>query len=189
MVVFQEPEGKDAAAIQEKPEEARHNTIVLLDADTRFIPRALGALIEPSHEGESDLTIANPELETRTWVSAYYLTNKVFFINQISTYCGVAMGSSLDVVKDRLDYFFDKGVKVDVDNLFARRVRECGMVIRFVQEAKVITCIPSTLRYFPRTQLRWASALIRIYRVRVSSFFRSGMVCGALVDVMPSLIK
>jgi cellulose synthase/poly-beta-1,6-N-acetylglucosamine synthase-like glycosyltransferase len=184
VVVLQEPEGKNAA-IQKGLKEARHDTIVLLDADTQVMPRALGALIEPMREGKSDLTIANPEPVTRTWVSDYYLINKLFCMNQISTYSGHAMAFRLDVVRDRLDYFFDKKVKVGVDYLFAKRVRECGMVIRFVQKAKVITCIPSTLRYFLRTELRWAAALIRIDGVRVSSLFRSGAVCGALVGVMP----
>lgn len=184
IVLLQAPEGKNAA-IQKGLKEARHDNIVLLDADTRVMPQAVGALIEPIVEGKSDLTIANPEPVTRTWVSDYYSINKLFFINQISTYSGHAMAFRLDVVKDRLDYFFDKGVKVGVDYFFAKRVRECGMVIRFIQEAKVITCTPSTLRYFFWTELRWAAAFIKIDGVRVSSLFRSGAVCGALVGVIP----
>ena len=184
VVVLQEPGGKNAA-IQKGLKEARHDIVVLLDADTRFVPGALAALIEPILEGKSDLTIANPEAVTRTWVSDYYLINKLFFINQISTYSGHAMAFRLDVVKDRLDYFFDKRVKVGVDYLFAKRMREGGMVIRFVKEAKVITCIPSTLRYFLRTELRWGGAFIRIDGVRFGSLFRSIAVCGVLVGVMP----
>lgn len=184
LVISQEPEGKNAA-IQQALSQARNEIIVLLDADTIVSEQWLKSMVAPIQEGTCDLTIANPEPIESNCISDYYMLNKAYFLDRISTFSGHSIAFEVSVVENQVDYFFDKHVKVGVDYLLAKRFIERGHEIMFSKEASVRTHLPSSLKYFVLCELRWLSALINIDGVSYRALASSGVVVGALIFIIP----
>ena len=180
VVLEQKPLGKNAA-IQAGIRKARSPVLVLLDGDTFLSKNALKELTAPLEKDQSDLTIANPFPITRTWVSEYYMISKEYLLNQISTISGVAMALKTDQVRQRLDYFFDENVRVGVDYLLAKRLAEENRKILFVPAAKVITWMPTTLKYFLLNELRWLSAYIYLTGVKWQHFGMNLLILAGIV--------
>lgn len=184
VVILQEPQGKNAA-IQKALIQARNEIVVLLDADTIVSKHWLKSMVAPIQEGVCDLTIANPEPIESNYISDYYMLNKTYFLDRISTFSGHSIAFDGAVVKKQIDYFFDKNVKVGVDYLLAKRFIERGHKIRFSKEASVRTHLPSSLKYFVLCELRWLTALINIDGVSFRTLSSSGVVVGALIFLIP----
>jgi cellulose synthase/poly-beta-1,6-N-acetylglucosamine synthase-like glycosyltransferase len=184
LVVPQRPHGKNAA-IQDGLLRASEEIIVLLDADTLMKRESLKHLVAPLEEGNSDLTIGNPEPEKRTWVSEYYRITKEFFLDQITTYPGNVMALKAELVRSRKDHFFDKTVQVGVDYFLAKKFLEEGLKVEFVKEASVVTCIPSSLRFFLRTETRWLSAYTKIEGFKYKPFFVNLCIAAGLLCLAP----
>ena len=86
----------------------------MLDADTMATEQWLKHMVAPIEQGTCDLTIANPEPLKKTWVSQYYIINRAYLLDSIVTYSGNSMAFKANIVEDRLEYFFDRNVKVGV---------------------------------------------------------------------------
>jgi len=188
VILEQGPGGKNAA-IQQGIREAGNPMIVLLDADTMVSPGWLKTMVHPIEQGDTHLTVANPEPVRKTWVSDYYTINKLYFMDQIVTYSGHAMAFRAEVVRDHLDYFFDESVKVGVDYLLAKKFLERGLGVTFAKDALVTTHIPSTFRYFWLSELRWRAALINIDGVSYTNLGRNVTVVAALICGVPVFKK
>ncbi len=184
IVIPQGPEGKNAG-IQQGIKEAKNEIIVLLDADTIVTEQWLKAMTGPIEQGGCDLTIANPEAVRKNWISDYYMLTKAYFLEEITTYSGHSIAFKADIVQSRLDYFFDKAVKVGVDYLLAKRFLEQGQKIRFVKDALVITHLPSSLKYFVLCEFRWITALISIQGVSYRALACNTVVVTALIFALP----
>lgn len=184
VVVFQKPEGKNAA-IHEGIKKAQSPVIVLLDADTVASEHWLKRMVGAIEKGTCDLAIANPEPVDNTWVSDYYTIMKGYLLDNIVTYSGNSMAFKADVVEGRLGYFFDKNVKVGVDYLLARRFMSQGLKVAFVKEASVVTHVPACLKYFVLTELRWLTARMSIDGVRYRDFLVNTVVVVALISAIP----
>lgn len=184
VVLPQKSEGKNAA-IQQGIKEAKNGTIVLLDADTIASEQWLKRMVAPIEQGTCHLTIANPEPLKKTWISQYYLINKAYLLDRIVTYSGNSMAFNADIVKDRMEYFFDSNVKVGVDYLLAKRFMSQGLKVVFARDASVVTHTPSCLKYFVLTELRWLTARINIDGVSYRGFAANTVVIGALMSAIP----
>jgi cellulose synthase/poly-beta-1,6-N-acetylglucosamine synthase-like glycosyltransferase len=184
VVLRQKPGGKNAA-IQLGFREANNAITVLLDADTIVSQQWLKSMIDPIEQNHCDLTIANPEPARRNWVSDYYMINKNYFLNSITTFSGHSMAFEASIVRNRLEYFFDKDVKVGVDYLLAKRFLEDGRKIMFAEGASVITHVASSFKYFVLTESRWLSAVISIDGVSYRSLACNATVIAALIFVIP----
>lgn len=184
IALLQRPEGKNAA-IQQGIKEAANEIIVLLDADTLVSKGWLRSMTSPIELGRCDLTIANPEPMRRNWVSDYYMITKTYFFHSITTFSGHSMAFKGDIVRKRLEYFFDEDVKVGVDYLLAKRFSEQGKQVMFSKDASVVTHLPSSLKYFILTELRWLTALISIEGPNYRSLACNITVVGALILAIP----
>ncbi len=184
VVICQAPQGKNTA-IQLGIKEAKNKIIVLLDADTIVSKEWLKRMIDPIEQGRCDLTIANPEPVEKNWVSDYYMITKAYFLDRITTFSGHSMAFETDIVRNRLDYFLDKDVRVGVDYLLAKRFFEQGREVKFVGDAHVITHLPSSLKYFVLTELRWLTALINIDGVSYRTLARNATVVAVLILAIP----
>ena len=183
-VIVQEPKGKNAA-IQQGIKEAKNDIIVLLDTDTIVSEQWLKHMVAPIEQGTCDLTIANPEPLKRTWVSHYYMIIKTSLLDSILTYSGNSMAFKAEIVKDRLEYFFDRNVKVGVDYLLAKRFMRQGLKVVFARDASVLTYTPSSFKYFVLTELRWLTALINIDGVSYRALACNTAVVAALILAIP----
>jgi cellulose synthase/poly-beta-1,6-N-acetylglucosamine synthase-like glycosyltransferase len=184
IVFHQQAAGKNAA-IQQGIKEATNEIIALLDADTIVSTHWLKSMVDPIELGTCDLTIANPEPIEKNWISDYYMLNKTYFLDSISTFSGHSIAFDVSIVENHADYFFDKHVKVGVDYLLAKRFMERGHEIVFSKEALVKTHLPSSLKYFILCELRWLTALINIDGVSCRALGSSVVVVGALVLAIP----
>ncbi len=110
---------------------------------------------------------------------------KTYFVDRITTYSGHSIAFKASIVENRLEYFFDKDVKVGVDYLLAKRVLEQGGKIAFVKDAPVRTHIPSTFKYFMLTEFRWLTAVINIDGVRYRNLASNAVIIGALISAVP----
>jgi len=184
VVLLQEPAGKNAA-IQLGLNVANNAIIVLLDADTIVSKQWLTSMLHPIAQGKTDLTIANPNPVRKNWVSDYYMITKTYFLHRITTFSGHSMAFKASDVKNRLQYFFDRDVKVGVDYLLAKRFLEQGKKIMFVKDAYVTTHIPSSPKYFVRSESRWQTAFINIDGASYRSLTSNGIIVGALAAMVP----
>jgi cellulose synthase/poly-beta-1,6-N-acetylglucosamine synthase-like glycosyltransferase len=184
IVLHQQPAGKNAA-IQRGIIEAKNAIIVLLDADTIVTNQWLENMVEPIEQGKTDLTIANPEPVRKNWVSDYYMITKTYFLHSITTFSGHSMAFKASIVEERRGYFFDEDIKVGVDYLLAKRFLEQGQRIRFAKDARVITHLPSSLKYFVLCELRWITALINIQGVSYRALASNTVVVAALLFALP----
>ena len=184
VVIMQAPGGKNSA-IQQGIQRAENGIIVLLDADTIVSRQWLKCMIDPIEQGRCDLTIANPEPVKKNWVSQYYMINKAYLLDSIVTYSGNSMAFKADIVEDRLQYFFDRKVKVGVDYLLAKRFMSQGLEVVFARDASVTTHAPSCLKYFILTELRWLTALINIDGVSYRALACNTAVVIALMLAIP----
>jgi len=184
IVLLQKPAGKNAA-IQLGFKEANNAIIVLLDADTIVSKQWLKNMVDPIEQGRTDLTIANPEPVRKNWVSDYYMITKTYSLDTITTFSGHSMAFMADIVRKRMDYFFDEDVKVGVDYLLAKRFSEQGKRIMLSKEASVVTHLPSSLKYFILTELRWLTAFIGIEGVRYRVLASNCTVVASLIFAIP----
>lgn len=184
VVLEQKPLGKNAA-IQAGIRKAQNPILVLLDGDTFLSKDTLKELTSPLETGQSDLTIANPFPIKQTWVSEYYMISKEYLLDRISTISGVAMALKTDLVRQRLDYFFDEKVRVGVDYLLAMRLMEEGRKVLFVPTAKVVTWMPTTLKYFALNELRWLSAYIHLTRIKWQVFGMNLFILAGIILLIP----
>ena len=184
IVLRQEPHGKNAA-IQRGIKEAKNDIIVLLDADTIVTERWLKNMVWPIETGDAELTIANPYPIRRNWVSDYYMIIKTYLLNDISTFSGHAIGFRANTVEKKLEYFFDRSVKVGVDYLLMTRFLEHGLKIAFISNARVVTYLPYSLKYFLRTEMRWLTAYMNIKGVSYKALFCNAAVVGSLIFAIP----
>jgi len=184
VVILQGPQGKNVA-IQQGIKEAANDTIVLLDADTIVSRQWLKCMVDPIQQGNCDLTIANPEPVVKNWVSDYYMITKTYFLEGITTFSGHSIAFKSRDVKNLLEYFFDKEVRVGVDYLLAKRFLEHGKRIKFVKDAAVITHIPSSFKYFVLTELRWLTALIHLDGVSYRTLACNSAVTASLILTIP----
>ena len=60
-----------------------------------------------------------------------------------------------------------------------------GQKIRFVKDARVITHLPSSLKYFVLCELRWITALINIQGVSYRALACNMVVVSALIFALP----
>jgi glycosyltransferase involved in cell wall biosynthesis len=179
LVLKQKPAGKNAA-IQQGVKEVRHSVIVLLDGDTSLTRNSIKQLVLPLEQQRCDLAIANPIPVRRTWVSEYYMISKEYYLQQITSYPGTAMALRTELIREKLDYFFQTNVKVGVDYLLAKRLQKEGGRVLFVPQAKVVTWIPSSLKHFYLNDLRWLTAYIALDGLKWSAL---GMNIGILVAI------
>ena len=190
-VISQRPLGKNAA-IQEGIKRAESDIIILLDADTMVNKGWIEKMVEPIEKGVCDLTIANLEPVTRSWVADFYMIRKVFvFKPQKSRFfgnldwgippgaAGVALRSC--IVKGKEKHFFDRDVYVGVDHLLFKKVSEKQGRIKYIEEAIVTTYLPSSLKYFMRVELRWLTALVSIGGLNYKELASSLTVIGTLM--------
>ena len=184
VVILQGPHGKNYA-IQQGIKEAKHDMIVLLDGDTIVSKGWLKNMVDPIQQGSCDLTIANPEPVKRNWISDYYMITKQYVLDRIVTYSGHAMAFRASTVVNRVEYFFDKQVKVGVDYLLAKRFLEDGSTCMFVKDACVITHLPSSLKYFVLSELRWLTALINIDGISYRALASNIGIVAALILAIP----
>ncbi len=184
LVILQEPRGKNAA-LQQGIKEAKNDIVVLLDADTTVSRHWLKGMVGPIEQDRCDLTIANPDPVRKNWISDYYMITKAYFLDSITTFSGHSMAFKASLVQSRLEYFFDENTKVGVDYLLAKRLLEQGRKIEFVKEAHVVTHLPSSVKYFVLTELRWLTALINIEGVNYKAFTCNATVVAALILAIP----
>lgn len=196
-VIPQRPQGKNAA-IQEGMKAARNDIIVLIDADTMVSRACLRTMLEPIEEGRCDLALANPEPLRKTWVTDFYMIRKVFaFRPHRSAIFGnfdwgicpgqQAIAFKADSIKSEEKYFFETDIKVGVDYLLCKRFVERGRKVMNIQGATVTTYLPSSLRNFLRTELRWLTALVNIDGVNWQELMSSTIVVGALVSSLVAI--
>ena len=71
-----------------------------------------------------------------------------------------------------------------VDYLLAKRFSEQGKQVMFSKDASVVTHLPSSLKYFILTELRWLTALISIEGPNYRSLACNITVVGALALIL-----
>lgn len=184
VVILQGPQGKNAA-IQQGIKQATNDIIVLLDADTIVSEQWLKSMVGPIDEGSCDITIANPEPVKRNWISDYYMITKAYLLNSLTTYSGHSMAFKASIVENRLEYFFDRNIKVGVDYLLVKRFVEEGRKSMFAKHASVITHLPSSLKYFVLWELQWVRAFTDINGVSYRSIACNTTVILALILAIP----
>jgi len=106
------------------------------------------------------------------------------FLEKISTYSGNAVAFKSEIVKSRLDYFFDTAVLVGVDCFLMKRFLEEGYRIRFAQNAIVFTHMPASLSFFLLTEMRWLTALIQIGGVNYRNALANLIVVAAMASTI-----
>jgi cellulose synthase/poly-beta-1,6-N-acetylglucosamine synthase-like glycosyltransferase len=109
------------------------------------------------------------------------MITKTYFLDSITTFSGHSMAFKASEVKNRIEYFFDKDVKVGVDYLLAKKFLEEGRKIMFARDASVTTYLPSSFRYFVLTELRWITAFIKIEGVSYRALACNIAVVAALI--------
>lgn len=95
------------------------------------------------------------------------------------------MAFRASTVVNRLEYFFDKRVKVGVDYLLTKRFLEDGKTCMFAKDAFVLTHLPSSLKYFILCELRWLTAAIDIDGVSCRALICNTIVVLSLMLVIP----
>jgi len=183
-VLVQKPEGKNAA-IHAGIQASTNRIVVLLDADTIVSKHWLKRMTMPIEQGTCDLTIANPVPIKTSFVSEYYMTEKAYMLDSITTYSGHAMAFKSEDVVHCLDYFFPKHVKVGVDYCFARRFVQEGRLICFAKDALVATHLPSTFKFFLRDEQRWLSAYLDIDGINLTNLASHSVFLAALIFTVP----
>jgi cellulose synthase/poly-beta-1,6-N-acetylglucosamine synthase-like glycosyltransferase len=184
IVIPQVLRGKNYA-IQQGIKEAKHDIIVLLDADTIVGENWLKRMVNPIEQGTCDLTTGNPEPAKKSWISDYYMITKTYLFDSITTYSGNSMAFRASIVENRLEYFFDRSIRVGVDYLLAKRFSEQGRRIMFVKDAVVKTYLPTSLKYFVLTELRWLTAHIDIDGVSWRALTCNTIMVLALITTIP----
>jgi glycosyltransferase involved in cell wall biosynthesis len=183
-VIEQKPGGKNIA-IQAGLELAQNGIIVLLDADTLPCGRCLRIMVSAIEEQEADITFANPMPIHSTWVSNFYMITKAYTLDEISFYSGHMVAFRKEVVKNRLDHFFNPNIMVGVDYFLAKKFLQEGLKALFSKEALVKTHVPWSFRYFVRAERRWLTALVGIDGINVSNLVRHAVVVWAAIFTLP----
>jgi cellulose synthase/poly-beta-1,6-N-acetylglucosamine synthase-like glycosyltransferase len=183
-VIEQKPDGKNIA-IQAGVEFAKNGIIVLVDADTLVCGSCVRIMVSAVEKKQADIAFANPIPIHSTWVANYYMIIKGYALDEISFYSGHAVAFRKEIVKKRLDHFFDPNVRVGVDYLLAKRFLEEGFNALFLKEALVKTHVPWSFPYFVRTERRWLTALVNIDGINVSNLARHAVLVWAAVFALP----
>lgn len=195
IVISQRPDGKNAA-ILDALNEAEKEIIVILDADTLVSKQWLKCMVEPIELGNCELTLANPEPMIKNWISDFYMIRKVFiFKHHRSRLFGnldwgicpgqgaIAMKAS--TIKGQENWLFDSEIKVGVDYLLINRSSILGDRVMYIEEASVMTHLPSSLKYFISVELRWLTGLLNISGVNSKELLATIIVIGALAFTVP----
>ena len=173
------------AAIQQGIREANNPVIVLLDADTIVSAQWLRSLVAPIESGDCDMTIANSEPVNRNWVADYFMIVKTYFLEEITTYPGHSIAFKADMVKSRINYFFDVDTWMGDDYVLESRAIKAGKRVTFVKEATVKTHFPCSLRYFMKIEAKWLTAYIEMNGVSWGTLIKSSLLIGSLICLFP----
>jgi len=184
VVMPQKPRGKNSA-IQQGLKEATNDIIVLLDADTIVGKHWLRNMVAPIEQGMCDLAIAGSEPLRKNWISDYYMVLKMHFLDSITTYPGHSVAFKANIVKNQIEYFFDRGIWMGDDYLFEKRVSELGHKTMFVDNANVKTHFPTSLQYFFIVEFRWLTAFAKMNGVRYKTLAYNAIVIGSMVSIIP----
>jgi glycosyltransferase involved in cell wall biosynthesis len=195
-VVRQKQLGKNAA-IQQGIKKARKDIIVILDADTIISRGWLRAMTRPIEDGDYDMTLANSEPVRKSWVSDFYMIRKIFFYKPHKSRFfgnidwgippgpgGIALKRSK--IEGKEEFLFDINCRVGIDHLLLKRFRAQDGRIKYVEEARHLTGIASTLVVFLKVELRWLTGLANIEGADCKALLTSiGIIVALLLTILP----
>jgi glycosyltransferase involved in cell wall biosynthesis len=169
-VLQQGPGGKNAA-LNAAAAMARHDVLVVLDADSEVEPDWLEALVAPLSEGAS-ASMGDFFPRRETWVSLAEQMTKIeayALLGSTSLQGSGSIGLRREVV-NRLGGF-PEDVPVGVDWDLGMRLAAAGEPIVFVERARLRTDRPSTPREVWSNDVRWHRAHLHgLWRHRAVAF-------------------
>ena len=182
-VLLQPPAGKNAA-LNLGLRAARHEVLVVLDADTVVSPGWLAALTGPVLRGEVGASTGRFRAGLQTPVSRVFELQQ--FVNQ-ELRAGVTLfgGSSIALSRQTLNLIggiFPEDVPVGVDFDLSERIRGAGQRLAYCPDAEVVTEISSTWPEYWRGERRWQRAFLAAQRRHLVANRTSGRLL-ALVYV------
>ncbi len=164
-VLLQPPAGKNAA-LNLGLRAARHEVIVVLDADTVVSPGWLAALTGPVLHGEAAASTGQFRANLQTPVSRIFELQQ--FVNQdLRAQVTLFGGGSVALSRHTLNLIgglFPEYVPVGVDFDLSERIRGAGQRLAYCSDAEVVTEISSTWPEYWRGERRWQRAFLAAQR-------------------------
>ncbi|HEY8477258.1 MAG TPA: glycosyltransferase family 2 protein [Chloroflexota bacterium] len=167
-VLRQEPRGKNAA-LNQGIGAARHDVLVMLDADSVVSPDWLAHLVAPLAAG-AGVVVGNYFPVRRTWISTVEQMEKVHAYG-IARSRAVQGSGSVAVWRHTLDRIggLPEDVLAGVDWDLGARAAAVGERIVFAREARLFTDRPATLSELWKNEVRWRRAhLALLWRHRAT---------------------
>lgn len=159
-VLQQQPGGKNAA-LQQGLKYASGEVIVILDADSLVESSWLWALVQALDSGY-DAVCGNYAPLRDTWITRTEEMERIE-CHQINQTCILQGSGSIAIRRDILEAIggFPTHVTVGVDWDMDTRLTAKGFKKKFVDQAKLYTQRPATLREYWRNEVRWRRAHLR----------------------------
>ena len=164
-VLLQPPAGKNAA-LNLGLRAARHEVLVVLDADTVVSPGWLATLTGPVTSGEAAASTGRFRASLQTPVSRIFELQQ--FVNQnLRARVTLFGGGSIALSRHTLNLIggaFPEDVPVGVDFDLSERIRGAGQRLAYCPDAEVVTEISSTWPEYWRGERRWQRAFLAAQR-------------------------
>ena len=182
VVVLRQPNMGKAAALNRGIATARHDVLVLVDADTIFEPETLARLVQPFRDAEVGAVSGNTKVGNRRgllgrwqhieYVMGFNLDRRLYDVVQCMPTVPGAIGAFRREALADIGGISGETLAEDTDATIA--LGRAGWRVVYVEEARAWTEAPSSLGALWRQRYRWCYGTLQSIWKHKAAFWRKG---------------
>jgi cellulose synthase/poly-beta-1,6-N-acetylglucosamine synthase-like glycosyltransferase/peptidoglycan/xylan/chitin deacetylase (PgdA/CDA1 family) len=182
VVVVRQPNMGKAAALNHGIATARHDVLVLVDADTIFEPETLARLVQPFRDAEVGAVSGNTKVGNRRgllgrwqhieYVMGFNLDRRLYDVVQCMPTVPGAIGAFRREALEDIGGISGETLAEDTDATIA--LGRTGWRVVYVEEARAWTEAPSSLGALWRQRYRWCYGTLQSIWKHKAAFWRRG---------------
>jgi cellulose synthase/poly-beta-1,6-N-acetylglucosamine synthase-like glycosyltransferase/peptidoglycan/xylan/chitin deacetylase (PgdA/CDA1 family) len=182
VTVIRQPNAGKPAALNRGLEAARHDVIVMVDADTVFEPETLGRLVEPLADSDVGAVSGNTKVGNRRrvlgrwqhieYVMGFNLDRRLYDVLQCMPTVPGAAGAFRRRALDDIGGISGATLAEDTDTTLA--IGRAGWRVVYAEEARAWTEAPSSIRQLWRQRFRWCYGTMQAAWKHRAALWRPG---------------
>jgi cellulose synthase/poly-beta-1,6-N-acetylglucosamine synthase-like glycosyltransferase/peptidoglycan/xylan/chitin deacetylase (PgdA/CDA1 family) len=182
VTVIRQPNAGKPAALNRGLEAARHDVIVMVDADTVFEPETLARLVEPLADSDVGAVSGNTKVGNRRsllgrwqhieYVMGFNLDRRLYDVLQCMPTVPGAAGAFRRRALDDIGGISGATLAEDTDTTLA--IGRAGWRVVYAEEARAWTEAPSSIRQLWRQRFRWCYGTMQAAWKHRAALWRPG---------------
>jgi cellulose synthase/poly-beta-1,6-N-acetylglucosamine synthase-like glycosyltransferase/peptidoglycan/xylan/chitin deacetylase (PgdA/CDA1 family) len=182
VTVIRQPNAGKPAALNRGLEAARHDVIVMVDADTVFEPETLGRLVEPLADSDVGAVSGNTKVGNRRrvlgrwqhieYVMGFNLDRRLYDVLQCMPTVPGAAGAFRRRALDDIGGISGATLAEDTDTTLA--IGRAGWRVVYAEEARAWTEAPSSICQLWRQRFRWCYGTMQAAWKHRAALWRPG---------------